>query len=82
MVTNSVAKGETDSVADNKNLQRDLGSPAFSMIQSLQQDGGALICRDSAVGPGRKSAVIIESAGEPVTWHGFFDAIWHPARSV
>jgi tRNA A-37 threonylcarbamoyl transferase component Bud32 len=41
------------------------GSPAFSMIQPLQQDGGASICRDLAVGPGVKSAVITENAGEP-----------------
>jgi hypothetical protein len=36
------------------------------MIQTLQQYEGASISRDFAVGPGRKSAVITESAGEPV----------------
>jgi hypothetical protein len=35
------------------------------MIQTLQQDGGASISTEFAVGPDRKSAVIIESAGEP-----------------
>ena len=35
------------------------------MIQTLQRDGGASISREFAVGPDRKSAVIIESAREP-----------------
>src|SRR5438045_3437825 len=36
------------------------------MNQTFQRDGGASICRDLAVGPGRKSAVIIkrDTAGE------------------
>jgi hypothetical protein len=48
-----------------ENAGEPTGSPALSMIQALQQDGGASICRDFAVGPGRDSAVIIENAGEP-----------------
>jgi hypothetical protein len=36
------------------------------MIQALQQDEGASISWDLAVGPRRKWAVIIENAGEPI----------------
>jgi hypothetical protein len=42
------------------------GLTGLSMIQDLQQEGGASTRRDFAVGPSRESAVVIENAGEPL----------------
>ena len=50
--------------SDAENLPNS-GSPALSMNQTIQQDGGASISRDFAVDPGREWAVFIENAGEP-----------------
>src|SRR5438067_12762479 len=51
-------------------LHRECGRAEIRLSRTFddpgpQPDGGASICWDFAVGPSRKSAVIIENAGEP-----------------